>query len=328
MGMGKETHSDHPNHRNQSFRILCTSIFSCGAAILGQFPSGGDFLRERMTSSGVTAAGDIGELFFSLSFFFIVIVIILNILFGIIVDTFAELRTARDWKKHDMTSKCFICDQDAQVFDRESNGFARHIAEEHPMFNYVHYLCFIKEKISEGRTLDGNEYWIWGMYQNRDTTYFPVNRSRVLEEARAAAHKKPVEKTDFTGDLVAVMTQLKKINAWMGQVEKNVKNNDALVKELVEQTKIVVTEEEEEEEEEEVEEEVEAQNQAKRKSKGVAKPKKPLIPDWHDEWIAKRELEEKQVIENISEEVDQLLENSLNAMGVNKSMNRPEYVVG
>lgn len=46
---------------------------------------------------------------YSLSFFFVIIVILLNIIFGIIIDTFGELREKQEVRNKEMNDKCFIC---------------------------------------------------------------------------------------------------------------------------------------------------------------------------------------------------------------------------
>jgi len=46
---------------------------------------------------------------FDLSFFIIVIVIGLNVIFGIIVDTFSELRDEKHRIEDDIQNYCFIC---------------------------------------------------------------------------------------------------------------------------------------------------------------------------------------------------------------------------
>lgn len=44
-----------------------------------------------------------------MSFMFICVVIMFNILFGIVIDTFAELRDNKQFKDLDMKNICFIC---------------------------------------------------------------------------------------------------------------------------------------------------------------------------------------------------------------------------
>jgi len=46
---------------------------------------------------------------FDLSFFIIVIIIGLNIIFGIIVDTFSQLRDEKNFIEEDNKRVCFIC---------------------------------------------------------------------------------------------------------------------------------------------------------------------------------------------------------------------------
>ena len=42
-------------------------------------------------------------------FFFIVIIIVLNLIFGVIIDTFADLRSEKQNKDEILKNSCFIC---------------------------------------------------------------------------------------------------------------------------------------------------------------------------------------------------------------------------
>lgn len=46
---------------------------------------------------------------YDLLFFFIIIVIVLNLIFGVIIDTFADLRSEKQQKETDLKNTCFIC---------------------------------------------------------------------------------------------------------------------------------------------------------------------------------------------------------------------------
>ena len=52
---------------------------------------------------------------FDLSFFLIVIIMFFNIIFGIIIDTFAELRDNKRQIDEDIRNNCFICNIDRQT---------------------------------------------------------------------------------------------------------------------------------------------------------------------------------------------------------------------
>lgn len=75
------------------------------------------------------------KLFHDASFHIIVKVILLNILFGIIIDTFAQLREKKRMIDQDKKNKCFICNFDRFTFDKNSEGgFERHIAKDHNLW--------------------------------------------------------------------------------------------------------------------------------------------------------------------------------------------------
>ena len=46
---------------------------------------------------------------YDLLFFFIVIIIVLNLIFGVIIDTFADLRSEKQQKDEILRNSCFIC---------------------------------------------------------------------------------------------------------------------------------------------------------------------------------------------------------------------------
>ena len=48
-------------------------------------------------------------------FFFVVIIIVLNLIFGVIIDTFADLRTEKNNKEEIIKNTCFICGLERKV---------------------------------------------------------------------------------------------------------------------------------------------------------------------------------------------------------------------
>jgi len=50
-----------------------------------------------------------GRVVYDLLFFFILIIIVLNLIFGVIIDTFADLRSEKQQKDDVLKNTCFIC---------------------------------------------------------------------------------------------------------------------------------------------------------------------------------------------------------------------------
>lgn len=46
---------------------------------------------------------------YDMLFFFVVIIIVLNLIFGVIIDTFADLRNEKQQKEDILKNTCFIC---------------------------------------------------------------------------------------------------------------------------------------------------------------------------------------------------------------------------
>eukprot|EP00659_Diplonema_papillatum_P002291 gene2291-3543_t len=126
----------------------------------------------------------VGErILFDMLYFLVLIILFLNIVFGIIIDTFAELREKREFIDDDQQSKCFVCGMERSVFDREAGaqgGFEHHYRSEHNMWTYLLFLHYIKEKPED--ELTGQEKYVHDLLQNKDPGFFPVGKSLVLSK--------------------------------------------------------------------------------------------------------------------------------------------------
>lgn len=59
------------------------------------------------------------KLIFDISFFIVILTIGLNVIFGIIVDTFRQLRDAKWRIEQDIETKCFSCGRDSYEFEQK-----------------------------------------------------------------------------------------------------------------------------------------------------------------------------------------------------------------
>lgn len=82
----------------------------------------------------------------------------LNIIFGIIIDTFAALRDEKNRMQEDMKTKCFVCGLDRYTFEKNADGFKMHIERDHQVWNYLYYLYYITKK--DKTELNGIESYV------------------------------------------------------------------------------------------------------------------------------------------------------------------------
>ena len=73
---------------------------------------------------------------FDFLFYILIGVVLLNIVFGIIIDTFGELRSQKDLRGQSMLKMCFVCGMDKAKIDSETRkGFQHHVNHDHNIWN-------------------------------------------------------------------------------------------------------------------------------------------------------------------------------------------------
>jgi hypothetical protein len=123
-----------------------------------------------------------------LLFFLIIIIVLLNIIFGIIIDTFSELREAKKEKLIDTSEKCFICGINKAVFDNQGpNMFTKHIEQSHNMWAYLCFMVFIW--LQDRDDDDGLEQHMRSCLARGDITWFPSNKALSLVEEEKGEEK-------------------------------------------------------------------------------------------------------------------------------------------
>lgn len=118
---------------------------------------------------------------YTFAFFIMVSAVALEIVFGVIVDSFKALREENEQKEKDITNKCFICGQSRNIFDSGPGGFQAHVKEEHNMWMYMYFLIHIRE-MEDKTELNGIESYVYGKSIKNDTSFFPVGRAIRLEQ--------------------------------------------------------------------------------------------------------------------------------------------------
>jgi hypothetical protein len=111
-------------------------------------------------------------------FFLVVLIVLLNVVFGIIIDTFGNLRNKKIQRLIDTTEKCFLCGIDKQIFDRSShepNGFKTHITKDHNMWNYLYFIIYVWEQDKDDD--DGLEQYVRRCLESNDISWFPMNKA-------------------------------------------------------------------------------------------------------------------------------------------------------
>eukprot|EP01060_Flectonema_neradi_P008971 TRINITY_DN16422_c0_g1_i2.p1 TRINITY_DN16422_c0_g1~~TRINITY_DN16422_c0_g1_i2.p1 ORF type:complete len:2879 (+),score=387.34 TRINITY_DN16422_c0_g1_i2:29-8665(+) len=165
-------------------------------------------------TSGLRAGGGIGELIqsptwgselhairviYDMSFYILVTVIFMNIVFGIIVDTFGELRQKREGREQELRTHCFICNVPSSEYDKRADGFSNHVNRDHNMWNYMFFVFYIANKPRD--ELTGQESFVYNCLIQNDLRFIPVNTSLALTQDRLQGSSEIKEKEYDAADL-------------------------------------------------------------------------------------------------------------------------------
>ena len=85
-----------------------------------------------------------GMFFFQFTFYIITIVIMLAVIGGSVIDTFAELRDKSNKDLNDLQNKCFICNGNRDEIEKGGETFEEHIQKVHNVWDYVDYMIGLK----------------------------------------------------------------------------------------------------------------------------------------------------------------------------------------
>lgn len=141
-------------------------------------------------NNGLRSAGGIGEAIgqeywgsthywerwiYDFVFYVLVLVIILNIIFGIIIDTFGDLRDKRNDLIHDIRTKCFICGLEKFELDTKGEGWFTHVYRNHNVYNYLYFIIYIREK--DIQECNGIEKYVKDQVKMNSISWIPQGKS-------------------------------------------------------------------------------------------------------------------------------------------------------
>ncbi|CAM4581349.1 unnamed protein product [Leuciscus chuanchicus] len=203
---------------------VCDTLLMCIITVLnhGLRNGGGiaDVLRKLSKEEPMFPA----RVVYDLLFFFIVIIIVLNLIFGVIIDTFADLRSEKQRKEEILKTTCFICGLERDKFDNKTVSFEEHIKSEHSMWHYLYFLVLVKVKDPTEYT--GPESYVAQMIKEKNLDWFPRMRAMSLVSSEGDSEQNEIrslhERLDTTVSLVSQLSgQLSELKEQMTEQRKN-----------------------------------------------------------------------------------------------------------
>lgn len=104
----------------------------------------------------------------------------LNIINGIIVDTFQELREKNNERDDKLNNECFICSLNRSNFEIKGISYDSHVENTHNIVNYYVYLS--KVLLTNEHDLNSLDYQVLAAYNETKIDFFPIKKTKALKE--------------------------------------------------------------------------------------------------------------------------------------------------
>ena len=162
--------------------MICDGLLECYLSVVNQGLRAGGGLGDALGAPEKTSTDFWARMVFDFAFFICITVILLQIIFGIILDAFGEMRDQRGALMEDINSVCFVCGKQRSDLELYGKGWTYHFENEHSPYAYLSFLVYLLDK----NTADcsGVEKFAKEKLVKIDTTFLP-STSKLLAKRKA-----------------------------------------------------------------------------------------------------------------------------------------------
>ena len=98
----------------------------------------------------------------------------MNLILGIIIDAFANIRDEKNSIENEIRGRCFICGLERFEFENRKKSWRDHIEKEHNAYAYLYFILYVHSKPFNQCT--GIEKHVKGLTMREDPSLFPMGQ--------------------------------------------------------------------------------------------------------------------------------------------------------
>eukprot|EP00347_Sterkiella_histriomuscorum_P015845 403355467 len=140
----RDTYINSETNKDATLNGYCHTLGFCFTSTLNNGLRSGGGIGDQLEQLTKDDGYYWGRYAFDLTFYIMIIILLLNLIFGIIIDAFAEMRDKRNQIEQEVKEKCFICGNSRTIFESKKRSFLDHIMREHNVFAYIYYILYLK----------------------------------------------------------------------------------------------------------------------------------------------------------------------------------------
>ncbi|VDO26741.1 unnamed protein product [Onchocerca flexuosa] len=191
----KKSRSNQPVDDKGELKVWsCQTLRMCILTTLNWGLRNGGGIGDVLRNVAPHEESFLSRIIYDMTFFIVIIVIVLNLVFGVIIDTFGDLRAERNEKVDQLRNNCFICGLERGRFDNKIVTFEEHRKNEHNLYHYLYFIVWLQ--IKDETEFTGPESYVANCIKEHKSDWFPRMQAMSLAE-----DNQEVEQTDDINEI-------------------------------------------------------------------------------------------------------------------------------
>ena len=112
-------------------------------------------------------------------YFLLIVIIMIDLVFGIIIGSFDELRHRNQKNNNDMENYCLICNSNRLLLEKMRINFDDHINNYHNCWNYIEYM--ISLKLKDIQDLNASNQYVRAKIERNDISFLPTCKGNEIK---------------------------------------------------------------------------------------------------------------------------------------------------
>jgi hypothetical protein len=165
--------------------LECKSVFDCAAFLFyGGLQEGGN-AKAILQPNEPGRYSYLPRIVFDSVFFIWVGIVLVNVITGLMVDTFSSIREENATREETLETDCFVCGLQRSAYEDlglapGSASFEAHLKEDHDLWTYVWFLTYLKKK--DPTEFNGVESFVMAQVNKSSLEFLPSRNSFAIQD--------------------------------------------------------------------------------------------------------------------------------------------------
>jgi len=163
-------------------KVECKTIYNCFMYIFYQSLSEGGSAKAIFELNIPGLETYLPRIAFDSFFFIWVGIVLMNVITGLMVDTFSATREEKADRENTWTNECFICGLSRDEYESHglSVSFENHVTRDHDLWMYVYFLAYLKRK--DPTKFNGIESFVKDQVDKESIEWLPFHTCFSIQE--------------------------------------------------------------------------------------------------------------------------------------------------